>query len=149
MALQIKTITDSISLLAVKAAQVRDLDEIPETAGARLPLIFPRPDGFVSDFTMVRDSYGGGSTAMMTVEYNLNYRLCYAPVNVDRGLFAPYPEMVQVAFAFLDAVLAVDTMDGLIDITPADITSFGPVPDPAGNMYHGCDITLHIKEFVN
>jgi hypothetical protein len=99
---------------------------------------------------MVRDSYGGGGTAQMTVTYQLTYRLCYAPISVDRGLFAIYEGMVDVAFSFLDAVLAIDDIIGaVVDITPAQVTEFGPVPDNAGNMYHGCEFILEIKEFVN
>ena len=149
MALQISTICESIAALDIDGVNILDIDRIPEQADSRRAVIFPKPDGFVTNFVMVRDSFGGGSTAEMTVTYRLNYRLCYAPISTDRGLFAVYPDMVAAAFRFLDAILAINTMTGLVDITPFDILSFGPVADPAGSMFHGCDIILEIKEFVN
>ena len=100
MTLAIKAVTDFIAGLTVRGAEIRDIDNIPEALSARMPVIFPRPDGFVSNFAMVRDSYGGGGTAQMTVTYQLTYRLCYAPISVDRGLFAIYEGMVDVCLLY-------------------------------------------------
>jgi hypothetical protein len=98
---------------------------------------------------LTRDSYGGGSVAKMHIDYNLNYRLCYAMVEAGRGLFEVYPEMVRVAYRFLDAVIAIDTLTGLEDIYPANTVTFGYVQDMAGNSFHGCDIVIHVMEFIN
>jgi len=149
MALEIAQICTSIAGLDVAGVTIADLDQIPEQVTSRKPMIFPRPDGFVSNFIMERNSFGGGSTAKMTVTYTLNYRLCYAPIGEGRGVFDIYPNMVEKAFLFLDAVLAIDTLTGLEDITPGDVIDFGPVTDPAGNLFHGCDILINIMEFVN
>ena len=150
MTLQISTICDSISNLSVSGLTIKDLNEIPEAiTGRDCPVIYPKPDGFVTNFEMVRDSFGGGPTAKMTVTYDLTYRLLGAPIGAGRGLFDSYSLMVEKVYAFIDAVLAVDTMDGLIDIVPADATAFGPVTDPAGGMFHGADVILHVMEFVN
>ena len=50
---------------------------------------------------------------------------------------------------FLDAVLAVETMTGNVDITPVSVTNMGIVNDPADNVFYGCDISVRAKEFVN
>ena len=98
---------------------------------------------------MVRDSTGGGSTAKMTVYYTLSYRLCHTRLGSGRGLFDVYDDMVAIAAAFLDAVLAIDVLTGAVDIMPSDAVNFGPVVDPAGDGFHGCDFALDITEFVN
>src|SRR3990170_2945459 len=138
MTLAISTICDSISVLSVSGLTIKDLNEIPEAVMARdCPVIYPKPDGFITNFEMVRDSFGGGSTAKMTVTYDLTYRLLGAPLGSGRGLFDSYSLMVEKVYAYIDAVQAIDTMTGLEDITPADTTAFGPVSDPAGGMFHG------------
>ena len=150
MVLAIATICESIAALDVEGVKMRDLDEIPEEVLAReCPVIFPRPDGFISSFAVERDSFGGGSTAKMTATYVLTYRFLQAPVASGRGLFEVYNKMVINAFAFLDAVIAVDVMSGLIDIQVNNTLNFGPVSDPAGNIFHGCDIELQVMEFIN
>lgn len=149
MAMEISTITDSISALTVDGLKIYDLNEIPEAIDPRQPSIFPFPAGFVTNFQQVRDSFGGGTYAKMHVLYDLTYRLCYAPIGAERGLFRNYADMVAAAYRFIDAVLAIDVMIGLEDITMAAVANFGPVADIAGNGFHGCDIVLHVEEFVN
>lgn len=148
MSLQINTICESISDLNIAGVKIRGLDEIPEAVEQRQPTIFPKPDGFVTDFTVERNSFGGASEKE-TVHYTLNYRLCHTPLGSERGLFVSYPAMVECAFAFLDAIIGLGVLTGAVDILPADAVNFGPVSDPAGNMFHGCDIQLRVMEFVN
>src|SRR3972149_11779125 len=149
MTLAISTICDSISSLSVSGLTIKDLNEIPEAIRGRdFPVIYPKPDGFVTNFEMVRNSFGGGSTAKMTVTYDLTYRLLGAPIGAGRGLFDSYSLMVEKVYAFIERVLAVDTMDGLIDIVPAEAPAFGPVTDPAGGMFHGADVIFHVMDFV-
>ena len=147
MALALITLCDSISDLNVSGVTILDLDQIP-LGDLRGPMMFPEPLGFVKNFSMVRDSFGGGTTAKMTVEYDLTYTFLHSRVGTTRAL-ETYPAMVDKAYEILDAILAIETITGAIDLTPADVVEFGPVPDPSGNMYHGCRIILHVKEFVN
>ncbi len=151
MALAIATVCDSISGLSVSGAEIRDLDQIPEQADFRQAVIIPRPDGFVSNLRVVRDSQGSNSTvlARYTIRYRLTYRLLYAPIGSGRGLFDKYPDMIAKAFLFLDAILANDLIRGAVDIAPAEISAVGPVSDPSGKVYHGCDIPIDVTEFVN
>lgn len=149
MAMEIATIIDSISALSVDGLKICDLNEIPEVVDARQPVIYPKPDGFITSLVLELDSFGGGSTAKMHITYNITYRLCYAPVASGRGLFEVYPQMVAAAYRFLDAVIAIDTLTGVEDIRPADALNFGPVADPSGNYFHGCDIVLAVMEFIN
>lgn len=149
MTLQIAAIASSIAGLTVSGVTLKNTTGIPETVDPRQPTIFPRPDGFVSGLTIIRDSTGIASQARKTAQYNLTYRLCYTPIGAGRGLFDVYGSMVTAAFAFLDAVIANDAITGLVDITPQDVTAFGPVSDPAGVMFHGCDFVFMITEFIN
>lgn len=150
MAQQIREICKAIADLHVEGLNIRALDDIPETVNVRdCPIIYPSPDIFNTNYTFTRDSFGGGSVAMRTVYYDITYRLCYAPVGSGRGLFDVYDKMVAMAYAFLDAILAIDIITGAINVDPASIRIAGPVLDPAGYSFHGCDITLTVTEFIN
>lgn len=150
MALALTTVTNSIAALSVSGVTILDIDQIPPDASAiRAPVMFPEPLNFVSNFRMTRDSFGGGSSAKMTVRYTLTYTFCHHQAGMDRAPFSQYAAMVDKAADILDAILAIDVFSGCVDIVPQAIPEFGPVPDPAGNMYNGCRIQLDIQEFVN
>lgn len=149
MSLAIVAIATNIAGLAVSGINIRDLDAIPEQVNARdCPIIYPRPDGFLSSLQVQIDSFGSTS-AKKTVYYTLTYRLLGAQVGEDRGLFTLYQAMVDIVADFLDAVIANDALTGTIDLQAVDVTEFGPVSDPAGYVFHGCDILLRVMEFVN
>ena len=149
MALQTAAIANSIAGLSVAGLSIRDVDEKPAGVDARQPTLFPL-ENYITDFNMVRDSFGGGSTAKMTVTYTLNYRLCYKPIGAGRSnIISWFDDVVDMTMLFIDAVLAVETLTGLIDIIPVEITNMGGVEDPANNIFYGCDIGVNVKEFVN
>lgn len=148
MALAVVTIANSIAALSVSGVTLKDLDEIPQAVLPRdCPMIYPKPDGFLSGLVIEIDSFGSTS-AKKTVRYNLSYMFLYCPVGTGRGLFDVYAGMVAKALAFLDALIANDALTGAIDIQPAGVLQFGPVPDPAGNLFHGCQVDLAVQEFI-
>lgn len=147
MALQIATVIESISELTVTGVNI--LAEPPAEVTRITPVLFPEPLNFITDFVMERNSFGGGSVAKMTVTYRLHYTFCYAAVGSGRTGLDVFTDMVEAAALILDKVLAVDTMDGTIDIQPIETVEFGPVPDPAGNQYLGCRFAFQVMEFVN
>lgn len=149
MALATATIANSIAALTVTNLSIKDVDEIPAKVDPRQATLIPLPN-YITGFDVERDSFGGGSTAKMTVSYTLNYRLCYTPIGRGRaGKIEYYDTMIDMCMAFLDAVLAIDTITGAIDIMPEAITNMGLVNDPSDNVYIGCDIALRVMEFVN
>ena len=148
MALQIAAVANSIAALSVTGVSLKDVDEIPSSIDKRAPTILPLPD-YVTNFAFERDSFGGGG-ALMTVSYTLNYRLCYKPVGQGRQKTIEYYDvMVDKVALFFDAVMAIDTLTGAVDIAPDGITNMGIVNDPSDNEFIGCDLAVRIVEFVN
>jgi len=144
------TIADSISKLSITGINIRDLDKIPAVVRNRdCPILYPRPDGFISGFEPDRITTGDGSSAKMDVRYTLTYTFLESPIGSDRGLFGVYPSFVANVAKILDAILLNDKITGAVDIRAVDVGAFGPVADPAGNAFHGCDIAIEILEFVN
>lgn len=148
MALALTTITNSIAALSVSGVTIKDVDEIPnEVLDRECPMVIPKPDGFVSNFKPERVTLGSGSGAKWNVNYNLTYRLLYAKVGTGRGLFDLYSGFAVKAMLFVDAVMDNDALTGTVDITLDNISDFGPVVDPAGITFHGCDFTFSVLEF--
>jgi hypothetical protein len=148
--MQADTIATSIAGLSVSGVTIADLDGIPEQAHGRdCPLLYPKPDGFMSNLRVERDSFGPASDARKTVRYTLSYAYLHAPVSEGRGLFDVYQAMVQNTLAILDAIIADDALNGAVDITPGEVTRFGLVNDPAGSWFHGCVIALNVTEQIN
>ena len=146
-ALQLSTITDSISGLTVSGLTIKDIDQIPEAVERNYPVIFPEPINFLSELVATPASFSIGTGSQWNVEYNLTYSLLYAPLGSGRGM-EKYASTVALAIQFIDAILAVTTLNGSIEVTPFNISA-GPYSDPAGNMFFGAQIILHVLEFVN
>lgn len=150
MTIALKTVTDSISKLAVAGLVIKDMDEVPAEVGTRQPMLIPGYP-FVTEVELVRDSTGGGSCAKMTLTYTLNYLFCYKPAGAGRNnTLEYYSPMAEMATAILDAIIAIDTIDGAIDVVPLPLTAIGVViSDPAGAEYIGANIGIRVTEFVN
>lgn len=150
MALAVMTIATSIAGLSVSGVTIKDLTGLPTAVDNReCPVLYPKPNGFVSGLSVVRESFGAAVTAHKTVEYTLTYAFLYRRVEAGRGLFDTFDDMVDKAFEVLDAIIANDVVSGAIDITPIGIVNVGPVADPAGELFHGCELQLRVMEFVN
>lgn len=147
MTLQLSTLAHSLTQLEVMGLVIKDIHEIPAEVGTRTPMLIPAPD-FMTEFSMERNSFGGGSSAKMTVTYTLNWVLCYVQAGAGRAL-EYYDDMIDLTTRYLDAVLAIDVINGSIDVVPISVTGMGIVTDPAGVEFIGCRISLRCQEFVN
>jgi len=148
MALQLAVIVDSISKISVTGLEVLDIDQVPATVDIRKRVLMPLAD-FVTDLDVTRDSFGAGD-AKMTVVYRLHYRLFYEPAGGLRiTKLESLPGLLETIGKVWDAVLALDTLPGAVDIVPADITNMGIVNDPSDSLWYGCDLGFYITEFVN
>lgn len=148
MTLSINIITNSIAALTVTDVTIKDVDEIPDSIDTNdCPMVFPNPDGFVSDFELERMAMSSGASNVWDVRYTLTYRFCHSEIGTGLGLFDVYDDMVDKVQDFVDKMMVSDTLTGAVDIEVDDISTFGPVSDPAGKSFHGCDIALRILEF--
>lgn len=150
MSLAITTIAANLAELTVTGLnKIYDIDAIPPDCTRLTPCLIPEPLGYVTDFVVERNSQGSGGTAKMTVTYNLHYTFLFVGIGEGRTGLDYYGDMVGMAYDILDVMIENDDLAGAIDLMIDDILEFGPVPDPSGNQYLGCRITLHVTEFVN
>jgi hypothetical protein len=144
------TVTNSIAALAFTGASgtitVKDTDEIPESIGLDDRILAPNPSGFISNVELTRDELTGQN---LRLTYVLSYRYYHCKIGGGMGgLFGVYAAMITNAAAILLAFSSDATLTGALDNDMPQITDIGPVNDPAGNGYHGFDITLRIMQFL-
>ena len=150
MALAIATITKNIAAIDVDGIEIKDIDALKDEYTVRdCPVLIPEPIDFVTGLEIERNSYGSAAQSKKTARYTLNYTFLYMPVGASRYGLDRYGDMVERAFAIVDAMVATDDLTGSVEFTPQDTVSFGVVLDPAGNSFQGCRILLRITEFIN
>lgn len=147
MTLAIDTVIESIADLSVEGVSICDLSDIPVSALRLTPILFPKPGETVSNFTMVRQSFGGGSSALIDVDYDLNYLFLYCESGSGRTGLDYELERMEKVMLIWDAIIGVDTFTGGIDIQPVGNVNFVTVQDPSGNEFLGCQLIFHVKEF--
>ena len=149
MALAIATVTNSIAALTVSGLTIKDIDEIPASVvDANCPVIYPEPLNLMTNLVDEPAHFGEGANSDWNVEYDLTYTLCYCPVGDGREMenFAP---AIDKANGFIYAIMKANPLTGAVLVRATGISEVGPVPDPSGNLFIGCRITVHVLEFVS
>jgi hypothetical protein len=149
IAIRLATVASSIAAIKISGVTVRDIEQIPEDASKSLPILYPKPDGYISNMVFERLSFGGGGAAAMSISYTLTYRYLHAIAGARLGLFSVYADMVANIAKILVAILDNDDITGALDMVLEGVSNIGPLTDPAGQItYHGVDITLRVTELV-
>ena len=150
MALGIATILDSIKALSVSGVTIKEMSEVPEKLNTRdCPCLFPKPTGFITDLTVTPQAFGDPGTRMYNVEYNLHYLYAHAQVGTDRRLATVIDAALVKIFLIVDAIIAADNLTGTVEFQAQNFDSFGPIVDPSGQTFVGCELTFHVTQFVN
>ena len=142
------TITNSIAALSISGVTIKDIDEIPQSASLLLPILFPRPNDFVTEFSQQFMSLGSNGAAKINFEYNLNYVFLYAEAGSGLGTYELYNGLITKLSAILVAFASNDAITGLVDLQTSTIGSIGIVEGPSGQQYWGLMLSLHVLEFA-
>jgi len=142
-----QTITNSIAALSVSGVTIKDIDEIPQSGRLITPVLFPRPNEFVTEFEPTFQSFGSNGTAKIDLGYNLHYVYLHAEAGTGIGAFDAYNGMITKLSAILVALLSNDALTGLVDQKPI-IEGMGVIEDPSGVEYWGIMFALRVLEFA-
>lgn len=141
------TIVDAISQISVSGVTVVDVDHIPENALKLCPILFPAPDGFVSNAVFTPQTMGADSVRKLDLSYSLKYRLLYAPLGTGSFL-ANYAGTLEKLSLILEAIFSTSSPTGAIDMQLESL-NVDAMTDPAGQtQYHGAEISLTVLEFA-
>lgn len=145
----LEDVADAIAALSVAGVNIRDIDQIPETAKNILPVFFPVPNGFITDLAWSRESFGADADAKMNLTYILHYRYLHGVVGTGGGLLAVYAAMIRNIINILKAIFADSNLGDAVDVTLNGISDIGVHTDPTGELkYHGVEITLKVTEYI-
>jgi hypothetical protein len=149
MTLALTTITNAIAGLTIAGVTIKDMDEIPNAVtDGMCPILYPEPVNFVTEMEITRMAQIVSATPW-NVEYNLTYILLYAPAGSGRGLDLISPTLAK-AFVIIDAIMAqVAGISGAVTMYFNGMSQPGPVSDPSGTQFFGCQFTVRVLEMIN
>jgi len=127
---------------------VKDIDSVPENAIDFCPVLYPIPNGWVTDMQFTIQSLGGDSGRKIDVAYTLNYRFLYAPIGSGSTL-ANYAGIITKLELILEAIMGNSTPSGSVNMDLLGVSNLGAMTDVAGQtMYHGVDIAVRVLEYA-
>lgn len=139
----LQTVTNSIAALSISGVTVKDSDEIATTIGLGIAVLCPRPDSFITNLTIVPAEL---SKQNLDATYTLNYIYYHCKIGGD--FIADYSAMLTKIALLIKAFSNDAVLTGALDNGEARINRIGPVQDGSGNTYHGCEISIDIKQFL-
>jgi hypothetical protein len=149
VSLNLANVANAISNISVTGVTVKDKDEI---AGSWIPLpnvLYPKPDDWITGFSMTWDALMQGSTAPMTISYTLNYRFLGVQIGDISAFPASYSALVDKLILIINAIISTPApYSGKIEMQITGV-SIGPRTDPAGNNFFGADFAVSISEMQN
>ena len=149
IAINLVTVADAIAALNISGVTVRDIDQIPESALPILPVLYPRPNEFITNLKWSRETYGADSAAAMNLTYVLHYHYLHAVVGSGGGLLSVYSGLITNLVKILAAIFDDSNPSGAVDMQLVSISSVGVLTDPAGETkYHGVEISLQVTEYI-
>lgn len=148
ISLNLANITNAIQGISISGVTIKDKDEISASWKPIANVLYPNPEGFISNFNMSFPAMVRGDNSPADVSYILNYRFLGTQIG-SVGDTQGYTLMVDKVITILNAIIAVHApYSGRVEMEVKNI-SVGARADPVGNLYHGADIGLLITEMVN
>jgi len=146
---QIIAAIDDITITGDSDVVIKNYDGIAANWQSQPKVLYPVPEGFITDFDIDFKTLLRGDEAPQDVSYTLHYQYLHVEVG-DLSQFAKeWGDTLVNAVYIVNAFMGVsEPYSGAVDMEVVDV-SFGPRNDPAGNMYHGADIAVRIMEMQN
>lgn len=149
VSLNLANVANAIAAISISGVTVKDKDEI---VGSWTPLpnvLYPRPDGWITNFRIEYVSIEQGANAKMNILYTLNYRFLGVQAG-DLSIFpAAYSALVDKLILIVNAIVALDApYSGSVQLEISGV-EIGPRTDPAGNNFFGADFAVNIMEMQN
>lgn len=147
IALNFVTVAGSIASISISGVTVKDIDEVPMSGELILPVLFPQPNGWLSDIQPVTQSLGSLGSQKMDFNYTLNYVFLLAEQGSgisQTDFLSPLVTKLELIF---EAILSNDVVTGLVDMQLNSL-DLGTVEDPAGNSYWGALFSLRCLEYA-
>ena len=145
--LNFTAVATAIHGLSISGVSIMDLTNVAPSYKITGPILTPKPDGYITNFNLGERTFGTSGSELWTVTYDLNYRYLHCAIGqrLDFGILSALITNLAVISA---KIINNDVLNGAADVTLGTISRIGPVTDPAGNSYHGCDFVIHITQYT-
>jgi hypothetical protein len=149
VSLNLANVADAIAGISVSGVTVKDKDQI---VGSWTPLpnvLYPQPEGWITNFSIDYVTVEQGAGAKMDISYTLNYRFLGVQAGDMSTFPVAYSSLVDKLILIINAVISTPApYSGLVELILGGI-SIGPRTDPAGNNFFGADLSFNVKEMQN
>jgi len=150
---ELDTVATFVAGLSISGVTVLDYSDLTASmAGRDGPTLYPNVAADVVVQNLTRDTVGGGTVALQTLEYGIPYRLLYAELGTERDLSDVIPGEITVMKAIFTALVQNDTPvlgGSSVDLKIDNVRLGGTVADLAARPFHGVDFVLRVMEFIN
>lgn len=148
-ALYLSSIADSISNLSISDITVKDKDQIVGSWLSTPNVLYPNPDGWITEFSIQYDTVLQGASAPATISYTLNYRFLGVAVGDISIMPVAYSELVDKVALIINAIIATPApYSGKVEMKAGGV-NIGSRTDPVGNNFFGADFAINITEMQN
>ena len=142
-------ITDAIKDINISGVTVKDYDGIAASWQSMPNVLYPNPEGFLSDFALEYPTVLRGGSSPVDISYTLNYRFLGVEIGDLSQMPTQYAAMIEKVLAIIAAMISTDSpYSGRAEMEVVSV-SVGARADPVGNAYHGADISLKVTEMQN
>ena len=145
IAVNLKTVATSIAGFSISGVTIKNVDNIPTSGAMICPVMFPNPN-FVTGVKVDVLTVGGYPTAMIDMEYTLNYIYLHCEAGGLSQLEVISPLLDK--FADIVEAFAGNAILGLVDVTFDSNQAPGIIRDPAGNEFWGMMFTVKVKDKI-
>jgi len=149
ISLLLESVTNAIAAISITGVTVKDADEVAASWKSLPNVLYPNPEGFITDFSITYQANLRGATAPLDVAYTLNYRFLGVEIGDLSQMAKQYGDMIGKVADIIAAMISTDTpYSGIVEMEVRSV-SIGARADPVGNIYHGADIALGVTEMQN
>jgi hypothetical protein len=149
ISLLLPNITAAIASINVTGVTIRDTNNWSVAYPLAPNVLYPNPEGFLTNFSLQYQSFTRGASALVDVRYTLNYRFLGSAIGDNATIVTGWSDMIDKLTSIIAKMIEVTApYDGRVDMEVAEVT-VGARADPAGNMYHGADIAMTVTEMQN
>ena len=143
------TVTNDIESISISGVTVKDYDGIVANWQSTPNVLYPNPENFITNFSMEYQSFTHGANAQVNLSYTLNYRFLGTLLGNLGNFPTAYKDVVDKVVLILNAIVTNHSAASGAASIEFGNPSFGPRNDPAGNTYHGADISIDVMEMQN
>jgi len=149
---KLESIITAIAALSVtmkngKTLKILKASTIPESAANLGAVLFPKPDGFITNLSAAPQTYGSNGAERIDVTYTMTWVFCDIPGGAGRAIGDNYTVLVYDVIQILNALITHDAISSGCDMRVQNVGNFGIVYDPGGRAYYGTEIELVVREF--